>query len=170
MLAERAAGRRAGTGDFGECGDDDAPGQAGEEQGGREAVGGDLVVPAVRDALDDLVGAEPAQVVADLTAGHVLRMFSLDQRITVRYHLSGMPAADTAAYLRHHLSLADRADPLFADDALAAIHDASRGKLREINNLARNALLVGYTERKNIIDHACIRAAITEASTDHKTP
>jgi len=26
------------------------------------------------------------------------------------------------------------------------------------------------TERKNIIDHACIRAAITEASTDHKTP
>lgn len=95
---------------------------------------------------------------------------ALDQRITVRYHLSGMPAADTAAYLRHHLSLAGRADPLFADDALAAIHDAARGKPREINNLARNALLAGYTERKNIIDHACIRAAITEASTDHKTP
>ena len=50
------------------------------------------------------------------------------------------------------------------------MHDASRGKPREINNLARNALLAGYTERKNIIDHACIRAAITEASTDHKTP
>ena len=79
-------------------------------------------------------------------------------------------AASHVAYLRHHLSLAGRADPLFADDALSAIHDASRGKPREINNLARNALLAGYTERKNIIDHACIRAAITEASTDHKTP
>ena len=59
---------------------------------------------------------------------------------------------------------------MIADDALAAIHDASRGKPREINNLARNALLARDTERKNIIDHACIRAAITKASTDHKTP
>ncbi|MGH3224472.1 MAG: hypothetical protein ACRDPY_38285, partial [Streptosporangiaceae bacterium] len=98
------------------------------------------------------------------------RQRSPSERITVRYHLSGMPAAGTAACLRHHLSLAGRADPLFSDDALAAVHDASRGKPREINNLARNALLAGYTERKNIIGHACIRAAITEASTDHKTP
>ncbi len=55
----RAAGRH--TGDAGERGDDDVPGQAGEEQGGRQAVGGDLVGAAVRDALDELVGAEPAQ-------------------------------------------------------------------------------------------------------------
>ena len=64
-LAERAAGRRAGAGDLGESGDDDAPGQAGEEQSGGQAVGGELVGAAVRDAFDDLVGAEPAQVVAD---------------------------------------------------------------------------------------------------------
>src|SRR6266566_7580298 len=37
-----------------------------------DPVGGDLVAAAVRDAFDDLVGAEPAQVVADLAAGHVL--------------------------------------------------------------------------------------------------
>jgi hypothetical protein len=49
-LAERAAGRRAGTGEAGECGDYDAPGQPGEEQGCGQAVGGDLVVAAVRDA------------------------------------------------------------------------------------------------------------------------
>ena len=55
---------------------DDAPGQPGEEQGRGQAVGGDLVVAAVRDAFDDLVGAEPAQVVADLAAGHVLGVFS----------------------------------------------------------------------------------------------
>src|SRR5438046_8731883 len=39
---------------------------------GGQAVGGDLVVTAVRDAFDDLAVAEPAQVVADLAAGHVL--------------------------------------------------------------------------------------------------
>ena len=40
-----------------------------------QAAVGDLVAAAVRDALDDLVGAEPAQVVADLAAGHVLWRF-----------------------------------------------------------------------------------------------
>jgi len=30
--------------------------------------------------------------------------------------------------------------------------------------------LAAYTKRKNIIDHACILAAITEASADHETP
>ena len=39
-------------------------------------MSGDLVVAAVRDAFDDLVGAEPAQVVADLAAGHVPGIFS----------------------------------------------------------------------------------------------
>src|ERR1700733_13050007 len=43
---------------------------------GGPAVGGELVVAAVRDAFDDLVGAEPAQVVADLAAGHVPGSFS----------------------------------------------------------------------------------------------
>jgi hypothetical protein len=75
-LAERAARRWADAGEVGECGDDDAPGQAGEEQGGGQAIGGELVAAAVRDALDDLVGAEPAQVVADLAAGHVPGIFS----------------------------------------------------------------------------------------------
>jgi len=36
-------------------------GQPGEEQGGGQAVGGELVGAAVRDAFDDLVGAESAQ-------------------------------------------------------------------------------------------------------------
>jgi hypothetical protein len=60
-LAERAAGRRAGAGESGDSGDEDAPGQPGEEQGGGQAVGGDLVGAAVRDAFDDLAVAEPAQ-------------------------------------------------------------------------------------------------------------
>jgi hypothetical protein len=41
-----------------------------------QAVGGGLAGAAVRDAFDDLVGAEPAQVVADLAAGHVPGIFS----------------------------------------------------------------------------------------------
>jgi len=60
-LAQPGAGGRAGVGELGETGDEDPAGQAGEEQGEGQAVVGDLVGAAVRDAVDDLVGAEPAQ-------------------------------------------------------------------------------------------------------------
>ena len=59
-LPERAAARWSGAGELGEAGDEEPLGQPGEEQGGGQAVGGDLVGAAVRDAFDDLVGAEPA--------------------------------------------------------------------------------------------------------------
>jgi hypothetical protein len=74
-LPESGAARRAGAGELGEAGDEDPLGQPGEEQGDGQAVFGDLVGAAVRDAFDDLVGAQPAQVVADLAAGHVLWRF-----------------------------------------------------------------------------------------------
>src|SRR5258708_24589094 len=67
--AEPGGGRGAGAGVLNQAGDEESLGQAGQEQGGGQAVGGGLVAAAVGDALDDLVGAEPAQVVADLAAG-----------------------------------------------------------------------------------------------------
>ena len=39
-------------------------------------------------------------------------------------------------YIRHHLQLAGRADPLFTEDAIELIHTSSRGKPRNINRLA----------------------------------
>ena len=42
---------------------------------------------------------------------------ALDQRIATRYTIKPMDLAESAAYLRHHLKLAGREEPLFADDA-----------------------------------------------------
>ena len=74
-LPESAAAGWSGAGELGEAGYQEPLGEPGEEQGDGQAVFGDLVGAAVRDAFDDLVGAEPAQVVADLAAGHVLWRF-----------------------------------------------------------------------------------------------
>ncbi len=74
-LPEPAGARWSGAGELGEAEDQEPLGQPGEEQGDAQAVVGDLVGAAVRDAFDELVGAEPAQVVADLAAGHVLWRF-----------------------------------------------------------------------------------------------
>lgn len=91
---------------------------------------------------------------------------ALDQRIAVRYHLRPLDGAQVAGYIRHHLSIAGRADALFADDAVAAIGDAARGLPRQIGNLAVAALIAGYARRNTIIDHDCASAAIADALTD----
>lgn len=46
---------------------------------------------------------------------------ALDQRIALRYELSGMNLEETTAYVRHHLELAGRSDTLFSDDAIAPL-------------------------------------------------
>lgn len=64
---------------------------------------------------------------------------ALDQRIALRYAMSGMTAAETKTYLSHHLQLAGRSDTLFSDDAIALVHQVSRGLPRAVNNLAVQA-------------------------------
>jgi len=92
------------------------------------------------------------------------RFAALDQRIGLRYHLHGLPLEETVAYVKHHLNLAGRSDPLFSDDALALIHQTSRGIPRAINNLAVQALIATYADGKGIVDESAAKAAITEVN------
>ena len=89
---------------------------------------------------------------------------ALDQRISTRYTITGMGAADTSDYVRHHLKFAGRSDPLFSDDAIGAIHQAARGYPRAINNLAVAALIATYAADKTIVDQTAAQSAITENS------
>jgi type II secretory pathway predicted ATPase ExeA len=91
---------------------------------------------------------------------------ALDQRIAVRFHMTGMTAEETAGYLRHHLTLAGRSDTLFSDDAIALIHTTSRGYPRAVNNLAIASLLAAFAANKAIVDESSARAAVTEVTTE----
>lgn len=97
---------------------------------------------------------------------HQGTMAALDQRITLRVHMEGMDLAETLAYLRHHLSHAGRADPLFSDDAVAVIHHAARGLPRAVNNLALQALVATFAADKGIVDQAAAKMAVVEVSGD----
>jgi len=91
---------------------------------------------------------------------------ALEQRITVRRHMTGMTSQETAGYIRHHLQLAGRADPLFTEDAIALIHQSSRGKPRSVNRLAISALIAACAAGKNLVDEASARSAVTETNHD----
>lgn len=91
---------------------------------------------------------------------------AFDQRINLRYHLEGMSLAETQGYLKHHLQLAGRSDPLFADAAVAQIHQTSRGIPRAINNLAVQSLVATFAEGKGMVDESAARAAVAEVTSD----
>ena len=91
---------------------------------------------------------------------------ALDQRIALRYAMTGMTAQETSSYVSHHLKLAGRSDTLFSDDALALIHQVSRGLPRAVNNLAVQALVAAYAASKAIVDESSARAAVAEVTAD----
>ena len=91
---------------------------------------------------------------------------ALDQRIALRYAMTGMQAPETKTYLGHHLKLAGRADTLFSDDAADLIHQVSRGLPRAVNNLAVQALVAAFAANKSLVDESSARAAVTEVTTD----
>ena len=91
---------------------------------------------------------------------------ALDQRIALRYAMTGMTDQETSSYVNHHLKLAGRSDTLFSDDALALIHQVSRGLPRAVNNLAIQSLVAAYAAGKAIVDESSARAAVAEVTAE----
>ncbi len=87
---------------------------------------------------------------------------ALDQRISTRYQLQPLDLAEAVQYLRHHLALAGRTEPLFADDAMARLHQASLGLPRALNNLARDAVIAAAAANKDLVDDLCAKRAVAE--------
>jgi len=91
---------------------------------------------------------------------------ALDQRIATRFTIKAMDIGESAAYLRHHLALAGRDEPLFADDAVSRLHRVSNGLPRALNNAAIAALIAAATDGKDLIDDACAKKAAAELTRD----
>jgi type II secretory pathway predicted ATPase ExeA len=91
---------------------------------------------------------------------------ALDQRIATRFQIKPMDLGESAAYLRHHLALAGRDEPLFADDAVARLHRIANGLPRALNNAATAALIAAATDGKDLVDDACAKKAANELTRD----
>lgn len=91
---------------------------------------------------------------------------ALDQRVALRYSMTGMEPPETADYVAHHLRIAGRSDTLFSDDALTLAHQVSRGLPRAVNNLAVQSLVAAFADNKAIVDESSVRAAVTEVTAD----
>jgi len=91
---------------------------------------------------------------------------ALDQRVGLRYHLAGLDADECGRYITHHLALAGRSDAIFSDDAVALVHQVSRGLPRVVNNLAVQSLVAAFAAGKAMVDESSARAAVVEVTAE----
>ena len=92
---------------------------------------------------------------------------ALDQRITLRYAMTGMTDDETASYIAPPPRSSPAAPtPCSATTRLALIHQVSRGLPRAVNNLAVQALVAAYATNKAIVDESSARAAVTEVTAE----
>lgn len=86
----------------------------------------------------------------------------LSSRVVARSHLEAVDRQGMDHYLNHHLGLAGMNHPLFADQAVTAIHQGSGGLFRKANHLARGALIAAATEKCQQVSADHVRLASTE--------
>ncbi len=86
----------------------------------------------------------------------------LSQRITARFHLAPLQAADTAGYLRHRIGVAGASVFPFDEGAVRRLHALSGGVPRLLNVLGDRALLAGYVHGRARVDAALVDMAARE--------
>ncbi|MDI9239169.1 AAA family ATPase [Lysobacter sp. LF1] len=89
-------------------------------------------------------------------------MRQLAQRITARYHLTPLDAAETAEYLRHRFRIAGGQRFPFDASALKRVHAHSGGVPRLINAIAERSLLAGYAHDVARLDARWVDRAAAE--------
>ena len=90
------------------------------------------------------------------------RVHRLDERLSFACVLLPLTESLTAEYVRHRLDAAGSQARIFTDEALQAVFELSGGVPRQINRLCEMALLVGFAERRLVLDREQIEAVATE--------
>lgn len=91
----------------------------------------------------------------------IVKLPAINQRISIRYHLTGLSLEETAAYLRHRLVVAGHpGGDLFTDSALEHIHRASAGVPREINRIAKLSLELAWTKELRAVTATAVNAVV----------
>jgi general secretion pathway protein A len=88
----------------------------------------------------------------------------LNQRIVVRYHLGTLGADETQAYIGHLLKAAGTGLDLFEPQALTALHQASSGLPRKLNNFAHHALIASAAAKAKVVTAEHVQAAMSECA------
>ncbi|MCK5920856.1 MAG: ExeA family protein [Methylococcales bacterium] len=89
---------------------------------------------------------------------------SLDQRIVMRYHLSGLSREELPQYLSYRLQAVGCELPLFDPGAIEAIYQATQAMPRKVNRLAHYALTSCAIDKQRNVTPEHVQKALEELS------
>jgi hypothetical protein len=89
----------------------------------------------------------------------LLSLAPLAQRVTAAYHLVGLTAAETAAYIDLQLALDGTPAVTFTPAAVEDIFHLTRGVPRLINRLCQTALLAATAAGSPVVEPRSVKAA-----------
>lgn len=92
---------------------------------------------------------------------------SLYSRLQWRRHVDSLTPEDTADYVRVRLQQAGVDQEVFTSHALAVLHEATLGSMRDIDRLATAALRRAERVDRKIVERECVLAVVAE---DHAGP
>lgn len=85
------------------------------------------------------------------------RLVQFAQRVAADYHLPAMSAAAVGDYVRHRLRVAGATREIFTPAACEAVHAASRGVPRLVNQICDYALVYAFTDGQARIDAGLVQ-------------
>ncbi|VAX37816.1 General secretion pathway protein A [hydrothermal vent metagenome] len=90
----------------------------------------------------------------------------LNQRVTVRYHISPLERHELSGYIQHRIAIASfdsqNPKPQFTQKAIETIYEHSGGTPRMVNILCDRSLLAGYTDDVYTITEKILYRCIQE--------
>jgi general secretion pathway protein A len=89
---------------------------------------------------------------------------ALTQRIGAQFHLTPLTPADTKAYIKHRVKVAGGERVPFSEAAILALHAASGGVPRVLNNIATQALIEGMARGVHMVDGEIAEAVVASQS------
>jgi type II secretory pathway predicted ATPase ExeA len=87
---------------------------------------------------------------------------ALNQRIGLRYHITGMTWDETRSYITHQLQVAGVTRPIFTETAMRQIFHFSQGIPRKINTLAIRSLETAYLRKHETVDDSTVEMVTAE--------
>jgi general secretion pathway protein A len=90
-------------------------------------------------------------------------LVQLTQRVRLRFHLTALSRAETAAYIEHRLEVAgSQGRRIFADETYATIYRYTGGVPRLINTLCDTGMMAAFGRDQDTVTAADLDAAIAE--------
>ncbi|MCB9609907.1 MAG: AAA family ATPase [Polyangiaceae bacterium] len=93
---------------------------------------------------------------------------SLWSRVHCRLNLGEAKAEDTVEYIEHRLKAAGASRPVVSSDALTMLHEATLGRLRDLDRLTTSALHLAARRKLKLVDRDLVLHVVDRDT--HPTP